>query len=185
MDSKWETLSEVKFNNIGSILYGCIRHSCRLYNLIFWGIGVFFSDLYEKHKYFLRVNSIIRSAFLLIVFWVINIIFYFYSCLHFENILFYGQNIILIYLIIYICASQLLPRCRYIEFLGRYSLPIYLYHVLYKQIAATLFDIGTSWYYCVCLICFIAGSYLIFIVRKVKLIDEIVFGSIHLIVRNK
>lgn len=85
-----------------------------------------------------------------------------------ENIMFYVMNICILFVIFYDCIASCLPR---------YSLPIYLYHVLGKLFAVYLFEEGTEGYHIVNILCFIAGCILVYFLRRIKIINNVIFGS--------
>lgn len=69
-----------------------------------------------------------------------------------------------------------IPRCRVLEFLGRNSLPVYLYHVEGKNLAAQFAPKGTLTYYALGVLLFIVISILIYYLGKIEIVNRIVFG---------
>jgi acyltransferase len=147
--SKWDCLSGHISNMYLNILYKIIQNDFRLRNLIFFVFGIYCRYIYEhfgKPVFDKFIDAARVCMGLSIIF--VTILFYF-SYQNVENIMFYVMNICILFVIFYDCIASCLPRSKVFEFMGKYSLPVYLYHVLGKLFAVYLFEEGTEGYYIV------------------------------------
>lgn len=172
--SKWNLLPEQISN---TFLYSTIQHDFRLYNLIFFIFGIYCRCLYEHfgESFFDKFIEMIRVCMGLSIITVT--VLFFFSHTNIEYIMFYVMNICILFVVFYDCINSNLPRSKVFEFMGKYSMPIYLYHVLCKNFSFYLFNEYTEGYYIVTLLCFIIGCISIYFLRNVKFINRILFGS--------
>lgn len=175
--SKWEVLSGTITNPYGKLIYEVVHYDFRLYNLLFLGVGLMFRNRYERKKYITTdtIIEIIRVSSI-VAFGIVSILFFF-SYDHIEKFLYYILNICLLIPIFFDCTKKQLPRCKTLEFIGKYSLPIYLYHVLCLNATDFFFARGTAENYIICYIVFILGCALICPFRNIKFINEVIFGN--------
>ena len=126
--SKWDLLGGKIDNTFLNLLYETIQYDFRLYNLVFFCFGNYLRYKFEHNKILLSVRMIecIRTLMILSVICVTVLFFFNYSNL--ENIMYYIMNFSIILIIVYDCVNSYMPKSFVLEFIGRYSLPIYLYH---------------------------------------------------------
>lgn len=154
-----------------------ISFDFRLYNLIFFVIGVYLRYRLEHCQKICSDMTINISRVLMVLSIIVTTILYFYDYTNVENLLFYIMNISIVLVVVYDCLYKKLPRNKVLEFVGKYSLPIYLYHVLGKILAETICDKGSGWYYVICICSFVLLCLAVSLLRKVRVINRFVFGS--------
>lgn len=175
--SRWKLLSYCFSDGILSQIYECIHYDFRLYNLIFFIIGVYLRNRFENVGDICspKIMEGIR-VFAIIAFTCVAILFFF-DYTNVENTLFFVMNSSLLAVVIFDCVNYRLPKSKIIEFLGRYSLPIYLYHIMCKLVALLFCVEGSASYYVVSVVLYIIGCILIFFLRRVGVINTVFFGS--------
>lgn len=177
--SRWNILENIFHINLFNQIYEIAHYDFRMYNLIYFTFGIFCRYLFE-HKKTLCSKYVLDSIRVLgITLAIIVSILFFFNCEHIYNILTYCMNICLLIALFNDCTNNLVPRSTIIEFLGHYSLPIYLYHVLCKKFALFVSPEGSATYYIVSILSFILGCLFIFFIKRIPIIDTILFGSNH------
>lgn len=173
--SKWNVLASVFIDGYSKMIYDTIQYDFRLYNYVFFVIGLFLRYCYEHHKMFsIKHFEILRC--ILITSMIMMIVSFYNMNTNLNNILFFVMCITFLIIILYDCVKKYIPRSNTLEFLGKYSLPIYLYHILCIQIAHLICKEGTNEYYIVGIITFIILCSTIYYFRKNKFFGKIFFG---------
>jgi len=175
--SRWNLLNGKISNEYINVVLEGIRHNLRLYHYIYFVLGMYCRYKYEHNKVILSDKwiGIVRGMMYLLV--GAMLIQFFCKYPNINKFLFYAMNACILLVIFQDCVKEKLPRNVILEFLGEYSLPIYLYHVLSKRLGQFLFDGETVGYYIVCISTFIVGCVLVYYLRRVSFIDKKIFGS--------
>lgn len=175
--AKWELLSGHISNIYLKKIYEMVQNDFRLWNLVFFVFGIYCRYWYEHFGklIFDKYVDVIRVC-MGVSMLAVTVLFYF-PHVNVENIMYYVMNGCILFIVLYDCINSNFPRSQTFEFLGRYSLPIYLYHVLGKLFALYLFKDYTEGYYIVSILCFVLGCAAVYFLRNVRLINKIVFGS--------
>ncbi len=174
--SKWSIFGIVFTDGYSKTLHDLIQFDFRLYNYVFFAIGLFFRYCYEHGKMLsAKAADIFRS--ILIVSMMMVCFEFFKQNSNVGRILFFVMCIPFLIVVLYDCVNKCLPRSKTLEFLGKYSLPIYLYHILCLQIAHVFFEGGSTGYYVVSLAGFIMMCVLFFIFRNNKMFGRLLFGT--------
>lgn len=162
----------------GSILiFQYLEYDLRLYNYVFFILGMlirkYFNCKDNKTKSILKVSSIFSCISFLIV------IILFFTCLPVvEDLMFFGLNFPLIIFLLLLCIYNYLPRNKLLEFIGRNSYAIYLWHILGKELATSLFGRKNLLiYYTANLIIFILEIAVIKLLSKIKIVNNYLFGN--------
>lgn len=153
------------------------QHSFRLFYLIFFVLGVFLRNCYKHGKESITNRVLIGCKIILVISGIITIIRFVFGYTNVININNYIMNCALMVICIYACVKNKTPRNKWLEFLGKYSLPIYLYHVLCKMIAQIVFIPGSVGYYLVCCISFVVLCVGIYYLRLNDIINYYILGS--------
>lgn len=175
--SKWDLLSPHLEGFLHS-LHEIVQYDFRLYNLIFFVLGIYLRNMYEHNNgliYSKKTMEITRIVLIMSMMCVSLLFFFDFE--NIENMMFYVMNCTFLVVIIFDCVNNKIPESKIIEFIGKYSLPIYLYHILCKLVALVLFQEGTPGYYVVCIVGLTVGCILIKFLRRVKVINTVVFGT--------
>lgn len=175
--SKWDFFNG-KINNIYvDALYRYIQFDFRLFNLPFFVLGIYCRLKYEQTQKILSDKMVeVMRILMCLSFISVTILFYF-SYPNVEIIMFYVMNFFILFVVFYDCVNSNLPRSVVLEYIGKYSLPIYLYHVFIKIFCEYFFTKGSETYYITSIFLFIISCILIFYLRKVPFINEKIFGS--------
>lgn len=176
--SKWDILNRFFLDGtMTKMLYDLFQYDFRIYNLIFFVLGIYLRNCYEEKKFVITMlqKKILRIALSSSI--IVNIVLFFFGFSNIENIVFYVMNSLLLVLIIIECIHEKLPRNRILEFIGQYSLPIYLYHILSKIFSLYVFGKSAEFYVISCFVCFSVECFFVYILRKVKWINRVIFGS--------
>lgn len=176
--SKWNILGSVFIEGYSKMIYDTIQYDFRLYNYVFFVVGLFLRYCYE-HSNTLSIKHIEILRCILVIAMIMMMVTFFNRNINLSNILFYIMCIIFLIIILYDCINKYIPRSNILEFLGKYSLPIYLYHILCIQIAHLKYEQGSNEYYVICIITFIILCTTIYYFRKNKLFGKIFFGITH------
>ena len=179
--SKWDIISKVVTNE--TVLKGVslIQYDFRLYNLVFFAIGVFLGYLYRDNR--MDSNIVFKYPLieccrvLLAISIAIVAILFFFNNGHLENIMFFIMNAALLIVLIDDSVKFVLPHSSFVEFLGKYTLPIYLYHVFCKLFALKCFTEGSAGYYCVSILTFSLGCVLVYFLRNSNIAKRFLFGN--------
>lgn len=179
--SKWDIMSKVVTNETVLKGFSLIQYDFRLYNLVFFAIGVLLGYLYRGN----RIDSINVFKYPLIeccrVLLAISIaivaILFFFNNGHLENVMFFIMNAVLLIVLIDDSVKSVLPHSFFVEFLGKYSLPIYLYHIFCKLFALKCFVEGSAGYYYICILFFSLGCVLVYFLRNNSIAKRLLFGN--------
>ncbi len=176
--SKWDLLEDLINTKYYKSIYELLKYDLRLYNLIFFTAGAYLRFKVSTN------NKIFHSDYLLIVCRTILLIslltvsiIFFFDYNNIEKIMFYVMNLLLMIIILNDCISNIIPRNKILEFIGKYSLPIYLYHVISQQVASCLFVPSSIGYYSTCIFAFTIIVLLVWLLRKNKIVNTYIFGS--------
>lgn len=176
--SKFGVLSSLFAEGIANKVYETIQFDFRLWNYVFFAIGLFFRYCYEHEKMLsIKTTDILRSIFVVAMIMIGFMFFNQNSSV--ANVLFFVLCVPFLIVILYDCVNKSLPRSKVLEFLGEYSLPIYLYHVFCKQLANLLFKEGSTAYYCTSLIGFVLLCVFVYVFRNNKIFGRFLFGIVH------
>lgn len=178
--SKWNILEDIIKNEYLLMAYEYIQYDFRLYNLIFFAIGVYLRYRYEHRGEVLSKAT--SKAFRILVWTSIAIVIalFFYDNPNVELIMFYIMNVSMLVVILHDSVKSKMPRCIVLEFIGKYSLPIYLYHILCKICGEIFFVSGSGKYYMVCILSFLLGCVLVLFLRKIPFVNKVIFGMTNL-----
>lgn len=175
--SIWNVLGLFFTEGITHKIIDTIHFDFRLWNYVFFAIGLFFRYCYE-HGNMLSAKSVDVLRSLLAVVMII------YGCLFFnqntqiKRVLLFLMCIPFLIVVLYDCINKSLPRSKIFEFIGKYSLPIYLYHIFCKQISHFVFGEGSNGYYGMCILLFVLLCVGIFLFRNNKLFGRLFFGIV-------
>ena len=176
--TKWDLLEDLINTNYYKSIYELLKYDLRLYNLIFFTAGAYLRFKVSKNNKIFQSNYllIVSRTILLISLLTVSIIFFFdYN--NIEKIMFYVMNLLLMIIVLNDCISNKILRNKILEFIGKYSLPIYLYHVISKQLASLLFVPSSIEYYLTSIFVFTIIVLLVWLLQKNKIINTYVFGS--------
>lgn len=154
-----------------------IHDSFRLYNLIFFTLGIYLRYKYEQSKNIIPNKMVKFIRIFMYVSIYIVIILFFFNFSNVEKLMYFIMNIFALLVILNDCITIKIPRNTVIEFIGKYSLPIYLYHIFCKILAKNFFVEGSLKYYFVCIISFVFLCIIVYLLRNIAFIDKIIFGS--------
>ncbi|MDD3416086.1 MAG: acyltransferase [Lachnospiraceae bacterium] len=172
--SKWELLIG---NTLINGILDMVHYNFRLYNFIFFVIGVYFRHVIQRsnQNYILKKIWIYRIATIILV--LITVLLFFYGNDNVEKLMYFVLNVPLLITVLDFTISNSSIRCRWLEFLGQYSLPIYLYHVLCKFFAGYFGVEGSPMYYIVTIILFILECIAVYLLRNIPVINRYILGS--------
>lgn len=177
--SKWDVLNCLASHEISLKVWDYIQHYFRLYNFLFFALGAFVRYVYNKglfSKLSEKIVEILRV--MLCIFLVITIVLFYIKFENLAHMLFFVMNSVFLIILLYDCIKFNFPRSCIFEFLGKYTLPIYLYHVLCKQFAFCYFRQNLLIYYLMSILSFIILCLLIYRCRNNKLINRFFYGKI-------
>lgn len=175
--SEWNLLDGRLGEGILNTIYETSQYDFRIYNLVFFMLGIFLRYTYE-HNGAISSNKVMEGIRALTIISIICVsVLFFFDYSNMEKIMFYVMNCSLLIVVLFDCVNQRIPESELVEFLGKYSLPIYLYHILCKLAAIYLCEEGTSSYYVVCVISLIVGCVLVYYLRRINIINSLIFGS--------
>jgi len=175
--SKYNTLSYISDNGLLMETNVFEQQSMRLWFFPFFVLGVLLRNFCKYNKNIFTNRIVIFCRIIAIVSLVMTLVLFNLDYPNVEKINFYIMNNSLLVMIIDACTKNKLPQNKYLEFMGKYSLPIYLYHIFCIYIAKILFTQGSLGYYFVCCISFLAGCIGIYYLRKIKFINYYIFGA--------
>ena len=142
------------------------KQNFRVYLLIFFALGGYLRSIFRSDsvvfKWFYQRRCV---YFVLIILCVESVITFICKNTIVGNIVFYLANLSVCFLILADCYSDYLPKSKVIEFIGRNSLPVYLWHVVGIWVAKSIFTEGSLLYYCSSIAFFII---LVLIIRLCK-----------------
>lgn len=106
-----------------------IQYDFRLYNYIYFVIGILFrmktkavTDWFKNKKTALWLCTILTGAVVIFSYWTNFAVW--------ESLVSFAFNILLLIVTLLLCSGRRLPRGRFLEYLGRSSYAIYLWHML-------------------------------------------------------
>ncbi len=147
--------------------------------------GMFLRNLYEHG----RLTKIKRLApYMLVLFFVllgVDLCAYYSTNSALQDTVYFLMSIPLLSLFVSITLSGRQVRSTVLEFIGRYSLPIYLYHVICISIAKKVYGLGTQEYYIVSIALFAVLCLLVYVLRRVPFINKVIFGSTNSALQKK
>ena len=129
-----------------------IDYDLRLYFFFFFVLGLYCRSLYDRSlsgqrkAYLTETQAEATRTICMISFFTVAVLFYF-EYPYLENVLFYIMNSALLMITIHDSIKGNLPQSRVLEYIGQYSLPIYLYHILCRELAQQVFELGSEGYY--------------------------------------
>lgn len=171
--AKFGLLGKIHFtNNKVSLLYSSALYDFRIYNFCWFVLGLLikkYSDKFDKYiKYF-------RPLLLLLLYF--NIVLFYHSNNIVNTGFYFVFNSTLLIVILLSCCNNIYPTNTYIEWMGKNSLAIYLYHVLCKLIAEHCFNTNSVYYYLLSFALFYILLILIYFLSKIKIIAKLFFGK--------
>lgn len=175
--SKWDLLRGIFSKVLISTIYEYVQYDFRMYFYIFFILGVFCRYTYECNKKLLTQKSAECLRVLMGLSIIMMVILFSFNRSNMEKIMFYVMNIFILLVVFYDCINSSLPRSRVFEFMGKYSLPIYLYHQVCILVAQNFFTVGSEGYYLVSVITFVVGCIFIYYLRNNRFINKVIFGS--------
>lgn len=160
--------------DVKSITQNYLFSTLKIYNCIYFEIGYWLKD---KN---IKINNTIILSLIGISFFFVFILFY-CNDIYLEKV---SSYILCYLLLIYICKKLVIKSniiTTLLEFLGINSYPIYLYHIICKDVAIKigleLFD-NLLVYYLLAILLFVVMCVFIKIVKKNKVLNKFVFGNI-------
>lgn len=174
-------VSKLKLYNIDNerIAYfvDIVRYDFRLYNLFFFIIGMLLKEYLSKRRVSKEME--IGLGFLAITGWVINIYLFFNMFSQVKKLMFFGLNIPLVILLLCLAYRNVLPKSKWIEYIGKNSMAFYLWHVLVKIIAREWFlPHNVTKYYLACAFISVALYVVILVTSKVPIINRLLYGMV-------
>lgn len=174
--SQWDLLAGVKSTWLGGI-YTFFR-VLQLNKYIFFVLGFYLRQYYENRGYIIG-HKIKKVLVILLILNVIALVGLFpYRNTFLEKSLLFTLNIPLLFLVLHYGLMEHKHKCKVIEWVGVYSYPIYLYHILVKFISSFLMGEGTIGYYIIGNLGFIVLCVMIFLLKDKKYIAKYIFGSV-------
>lgn len=174
--SQWDLLAGLKSTWLGGI-YTFFR-ILQLNKYIFFVLGFYLRQYYEKRGYIIG-HKIKKVLVILLILNVIALVGLFpYRNTFLEKSLLFTLNIPLLFLVLHYGLMEHKHKCKVIEWVGVYSYPIYLYHILVKFISSFLMGEGTIGYYIIGNLGFIVLCVMIFLLKDKKYIAKYIFGSV-------
>ncbi len=157
-------------------LLDIFAYDFRCYNFFFFPLGIFMRNLYDRKQRILpgKIRWVVLLVTIACVAYTIWLFWENYP--RRERGMYLLGNTFLCVSLIDLLMTVKIPRCRVLEFLGRNSLPVYLYHVEGKNLAAQFAPKGTLTYYALGVLLFIVISILIYYLGKIEIVNRIVFG---------
>lgn len=155
--------------------------SIKLYYFIFFVLGMLAKELICGIEETKKLVFQKRMLALSMLFLTGRILLFFteYELAQQVSLYYYVLNIPLLALLILGCEARLLPKCRIIEFLGRESLAVYLWHMLGKNIVVDIIGREEQLaYYLLNVLVFLLEMILIYAGKKVKFVDHFIFGNV-------
>ena len=160
-------------------------HDVKPYNFPMFLLGMHLRYAYEHGELPKAKPLLPICAALFVGMYAVHIyVFYHYSDTAY-NIDYMLLSLPLIVIVIYVTLLVKMPRCKPIEFIGQYSLPIYLYHTFCKIIAKSVFVKGSVGYFLLGTGCFLVLILLVYLLRNVRFINTYIFGSTNSFLQNK
>lgn len=151
-------------------------HLCfRLYNFLYFAFGLYLREKCDNAS--LSDKHIRLSWIIFILSSIINIFLFFTNNETSQNIFYYLLNLPLLYILVFYSIKGFYPECKFIEFIGIYSLPIYLYHILCKIFSGIIFLEGSLQYYVLNVTLFVCLCFTVYFLRKINCINKFIFGS--------
>ena len=175
--SKWELPGGRLGDGVFNKIYEIAHYDFRIYNLLFFMIGIYLRYKFEHRGFIYSSNKMEYIRVLSIISVICVSVLFFFNYDNIEKMMFFIMNSSLVTVLIYDCVNQKIPESKIIEFIGSYSLPIYLYHVMCKLIAIYLCSEGTPGYYVISVASLIIGCILVYYLRHVSVINTVLFGS--------
>lgn len=155
--------------------------SIKLYYFIFFVLGMLakelICDMQETKKHMFRNRMLVLSM----LFLTGRILLFFtqFELAQQVSLYYYVLNIPLLALLILGCERRKLPKCRIIEFLGRESLAVYLWHMLGKNAVADIIGREDQLaYYLLNVLVFLLEIILIYAGKKVKFVNCYILGNV-------
>ena len=176
---KFDIISALSFNHNTEIISEFISQNLRFHNYPFFILGMYLRKYIADTK---KQNQKI-SGFVILSF-IISAVLTFFSFKGFgfnineflRDFNFFIYNGLLLFIVINLCILSDM-RCRVLEFIGKNSLPIYLYHVIFYQIFESVFILFGIGHNLVKFISFIPLCMCVFIATKISFINKYIFGS--------
>lgn len=139
--------------------------------------GIFLRYTYENKEVFFSKHAVETIRIITIISVVFVSLLFFFDYPNVYKSMFYVLNLNLLVIIIHDAILQKIPESRILEFIGKYSLPIYLYHVMCQLVAVGFLKSGTLGYYIICMSAFIILCVIIYFLRRIRVINVVLFGS--------
>ena len=163
-----------------------IRRDFKPFNYIYFVFGMFVRYLYEHKKYMrplrfapaLWASSAVLLAVRIAAFYMHN------DFLDKLSYMLLGLPLSLA-LINLALFSKTEKRCKWLEFIGQYSLPVYLYHVFAIILAENVTVRGSVWYFLTGIVAFIAICLLVFWLKRYNFVNKYFFGSTNSFLQKK
>ena len=172
--SQWECLRNVTSSPLYARLYYMIDNEFKFDNYVFFVLGVWLRYLYDNGK--LEMLAFKGRALMLAIVFAVSFIPFFGPYDNIWKICFYLFNFIALPIIIQYCTTSWEHQVKFLVFIGKYSLPIYLYHVLAIQLSILLFKSGPV-YYLFSYLFFALLCLMVFYLKKISIINRYIFGS--------
>lgn len=158
-------------NFMGSILK-VINHDFRLYFFIFFVFGIYLNQINQSFQ----ANKWMKISILVLIFCMIMPFHKSSSIL--SLIFFFCSNLILLQYVNMLIIKDKLPHQKFIEWIGRNSLPFYLWHVIAILLAKSFIGMSSlGKFYFVNIILFLLYSCIIYSLSKIKIINKYFFGK--------
>ena len=176
--AKWNIPAYLVHDKTFLEIWKYIQFDFRLHNLLFFVLGIFIKYIYDK-GYIIKNIKIIIEVLRVVLYlsFMFTICLFFNKYENFGYIMFFILNCSFLITLLYDCIKSSMPRSSVFEFLGKYTLPIYLYHVLCKLFTDSLFKQGTLNYYIVSSIAFIILCFIIYLFKDNKWLGKIFYGK--------
>ena len=174
--SQWDLFGNLKNTGCQGI-YSFLR-VLQLNKLVFFVFGFYLRQIYEQKGYLIgnrRKGIMIVCSFINIF---VTVAIFPYQYVNLEKVLLFTLNIPLLYWVLDYGLKAHTHKCRIIEWMGVYSYPLYLYHILACLLGQVLAEQGSVKYYMVGSLGGIGLCIGIALLKENKLLARFVFGIV-------
>lgn len=165
--------------------YKMLRIDFKPFNYLMFVCGMYLRNLFEHGKLQKVTRFTPLFAVLSAVLFAADIMLFFMKSEFWSNAIYLTMSIPFLAVTVAIAVSGSKLRIKPLEFIGQYSLPIYLYHVVGIRFAYKIFERGSLNYYIVACASFVVLCIAVYLLKNVPFVNKVIFGSTNSFLQKK
>lgn len=177
--SKFQIWEYLKMPGLINRLFEYAEHDFKPFYYIYFVLGVCLRHQYQKKE--TEINSPNKRKLLYSICFFSFVGYMLLFCRNYtalEYIIGYIWGISFLLIVIMLIQRNCIPSCKVLEFLGKNSYPIYLYHAFIFIFFRQKFPETDVRYYILLTALFIVLCTVIWLLKKIRLVDRYLFGNL-------